>query len=50
MHKSLHATSKYYAGKKLSKFNINKLHAMLCIAASAAVSISLILLGVKTFA
>ncbi len=50
MHKSLHATSKYYAGKKFIKFNVNKLHAVLCMAASAAVSISLILLGIKTFA
>lgn len=49
MHKTLHATSKYYAGKKLARFNVNKLQAVLCIAASAAVSISLILLGVKTF-
>jgi hypothetical protein len=49
MHKALHTTSKYYAGKKLTKFNINKLQAVLCIAMSAAVSISLILLGVKTF-
>jgi hypothetical protein len=49
MHKTLHATSKYYAGKKLTKFNVNKLQAVLCIAASAAVSISLILLGVKSF-
>jgi hypothetical protein len=49
MHKTLHATSKYYPGKKLTKFNVNKLQAVLCIVASAAVSISLILLGVKSF-
>jgi hypothetical protein len=49
MHKTLHNTSKYYAGKKLTKFNVNKMQAVLCILASAAVSISLILLGVKSF-
>ncbi|MDQ9169176.1 hypothetical protein Q8A64_02000 [Oxalobacteraceae bacterium R-40] len=49
MHKSLHATSKYYAGKKLTKFNVNKLQAVLCIVASAAISIGLILLGINSF-
>lgn len=49
MHKPLHATDKYYPGRKLTKFNVNKLQAVLCIATSAAVSIGLILMGVKTF-
>jgi len=49
MHKTLHATDKYHAGRKLTKFNINKLQAVLCIAASAILSISLIALGVRPF-
>jgi hypothetical protein len=49
MHKTLHATDKYHAGKKLTKFNVNKLQAVICIAASALISLGLIMLGVRPF-
>jgi hypothetical protein len=49
MHKTLHATDKYHAGKKLTKFTVNKLQAVLCIAASAVITIGLIMLGVGPF-
>jgi hypothetical protein len=49
MHKTTHSDAKFRAEKKAMRFNINKLQAVVCLVLSMAVSVVLIVLGVKGF-
>jgi hypothetical protein len=49
MYKPLQQNTKFRAEQKALRFNFNKLQAVLCLLASAAVSIGLIYLGIRPF-
>jgi hypothetical protein len=49
MYKPMQRSAKFRTEKKALRFNVNKLQAVACLLASAAVSIGLIYLGIKPF-
>lgn len=49
MYKPMQRSAKFRAEQKAMRFNINKLQAVACLVASAAVSIGLIYLGIRPF-
>lgn len=49
MHKTAHGRAEFRKEKKTLNLNVDKLQAALCIVASAAISITLLVLGIKPF-
>jgi hypothetical protein len=49
MQNTIDKAAAFHAKEKAPRFNFNKLQAVLCMAASAAVSIGLIIWAVKSF-